>query len=103
MFPTIAHAVRSSQQHIVKLDEDRIKEGRPAEFDSLRDGMLWMNCAWQDLCLTVRKDNGDLIKASASAIKLAAAAIKFASDLSNLTPPSKKEIQQKELEMDEDD
>lgn len=77
------------------IELDRRNHDEPVEYPGIKDGMLHLHTAWQDLMKATRAQKDLPDTAIAPAIRLAAAAMKFASDLG--TPEAFKTIQTNEV------
>lgn len=65
---------------VMSLDNERVLNGEPAEYQSLRDAMLIVQREWQSLMKVVRTERPKTHIHNA-AVDLAAAAVKLATDL----------------------
>lgn len=77
----IAPVLREVVVEVSAIDMERASQGKPIDYESIKDGMLYLHCAWQDLYKTVGAKKDLPEAALLPAVRLAAASLKFATDL----------------------
>lgn len=79
----IAAVLRNVRDKVVDIDQGRLTDEPPLpiRYQDIKDGMLYIHAAYQELCLVIKAGKDLPEKCIIPAIKLGAAGVKFACDL----------------------